>query len=508
MFYVPKNAEYRRISRRKFLELGGSAAVALGAGSVAVGLNSVITRNPVMAASSDDAKWKQYSGSKLVFMSENTPPSFAIRDKLKTFYDLTGIEVEILTDDLPVVQQKVGIDLRGGSADFHLNYVQDKPIGAPFADFYQDLTAYTTDDTLPLDPDGYGDEAWFENFLSACGRYYSQERIVAFPYDCAVACTFYRQDLFEQLSKDFEAENGYRLEFTNETTWKNVNDFAAFFKKRAEADSSIPYLYGQHQGAFAWTTQLDIQRMMFAHGRWTEFEVDDKLGSQTPGPTKWGDEQSVLIMQKYKEQADNSHPDNLANDTLTLNTVYQAGKIAMQVQYHEFAASIEDEKTSVAAGGKTAYAVCPKGEPSWIVNGGEAVNGCNCGIGGIGINASASEDLKRAAFIFATWAISAQNQLEVLKGLGGTPTRKAVLEVPEVIAAKQRPTTMPNALTFDVVYDVGIKDPHFVLGPKFPKTNEYYTILATEVQSCLSGSIPPEEACANIKSQLDEINGV
>ena len=64
-------------------------------------------------------------------MSENTPPSFAIRDNLKTFYDLTGIEVEILTDDLPVVQQKVGIDLRGGNADFQLNYVQDKPIGAP-----------------------------------------------------------------------------------------------------------------------------------------------------------------------------------------------------------------------------------------------------------------------------------------------------------------------------------------------------------------------------------------
>jgi multiple sugar transport system substrate-binding protein len=125
MFYVPKNAIYKRIPRRKFLELGGGVATALGAGSIAVGLSSVVTRNPVQAASSDDAKWKQYSGTKLVFMSENTPPSFAIRENLKPFYDLTGIEVEILTDDLPVVQQKVGIDLRSGKADFHLNYVQD-----------------------------------------------------------------------------------------------------------------------------------------------------------------------------------------------------------------------------------------------------------------------------------------------------------------------------------------------------------------------------------------------
>jgi multiple sugar transport system substrate-binding protein len=506
VFHVPKNAVYRRVSRRRFLELGGGVATTLGAGSVAVGLNSAITRRPAYAQSSADAKWKQYSGSKLVFMSENTPPSFAIRDNLKPFYDLTGIEVEILTDDLPVVQQKVGIDLRGGKADFQLNYVQDKPIGAPFADFYADLSKFVGDDTLPQDPDGLGEDAWFENFLAACGYMYDQGRLIAFPYDCAVACTFYRQDLFEQHTKDFEAEHGYRLEFTPETTWKQLHDFAAFFKKLKEGGKDVPYGYAQHQGSFAWTTQLDIQRMLFAHGRWTDFDIDDKYGSKEPGEANWGDEQSVLIMQKFKEQADVSHPDNLANGTLQLNTVYQAGQIAMQVQYHEFAASIEDEKTSRAAGGKTAYAPCPKGEASWIRNGGQAVNGCNCGIGGIGINGNASDDLKRAAYLFAIWATSKNTQFDILKGVGGTPTRKAVLAIPEVQAARQRPTTMPNALTFDAVYDYGIKDPHFVLGPKIPEANEYHKIIATEVQNCVSGKSTAEEACQAIKQQVDDLH--
>jgi len=287
MFYTPKNALFRRVGRRKFLELGGGAATALGAGSIAVGLNSVITRRPAYAQSSDAAKWRQFEGSKLVFMSENTPPSFAIRDNLQPFYDLTGIQVEILTDDLPVVQQKLGIDLRSGTADFQLGYVQDKPIGAPFADFFADLTQFMADDTLPQDPDGSGQDAWFENFLYACGVYYDEGRIVAFPYDCAVACTFYRKDLFEQLSPDFEAEYGYRMEFNAETTWKNVQDFATFFKKLRESGrEDVPYGYAQHQGSFAWTTQLDIQRMQFAHGRWTDFDIDDKLGSREPGPTR------------------------------------------------------------------------------------------------------------------------------------------------------------------------------------------------------------------------------
>jgi multiple sugar transport system substrate-binding protein len=213
------------------------------------------------------------------------------------------------------------------------------------------------------------------------------------------------------------------------------------------------------------------------------------------------------MLTKFKELADVCHPDNLANGTLELNTVYQAGNIAMQTQYHEFAASIEDEKTSRAAGGKTAYAPCPKGDAKWIKNGGEAVNGTNCGIGGIGINGNASEDLKRAAYIFAIWSVSRDNQFNVLKGLGGTPTRKSVLEIEEVKKAQQRPTTMPNALTFDAVYNYGIKNPNFVLGPKIPNANEYHSILAAEVQKCLSNEQSPEEAAKSIQGQLDELNG-
>lgn len=508
MFYMPKKAIYQRVSRRKFLELAGGGASLMGAGTLGVSLSSVIVSNRVSAQSSEDAKWKQYSGSKLVFLSENTPPSFAIREKLEDFYKLTGIEVEILTDDLPVVQQKAGIDLRSGTSDYVLQYCQDKPIGAPFADFFADLTPLFGDETLPQNPEGYDDDVWFENFLTACARFYDEERIVSLPYDAAVSATFYRQDLFEANSPDFEAEYGYRMEFTPETTWKQVLDFAEYFKAAKEDGKDVPYGYAQHQGAFAWTTQLDIQRLMYSHGQWIDFPIDDKLGSKTPGATNWGDEQSILLLEKFKALGDASHPDNLANSTLELNTVYQSGNIAMQVQYHEFAASVEDKNTSLAAGGKTAYALCPKGEPEWIVNGGQAVNGTNCGIGGIAINANASEDMQRAAYLFAIWSTSKDNQYEVLKGLGGTPTRKSVLEIPEVKAAQTRPSDMPNALTFEAVYGFGIKDPNFVLGPKIPQANEFHSIIASDTQAMLSGQRTPEETANGLKDQFNSMHGI
>ena len=116
--------------------------------------------------------------------------------------------------------------------------------------------------------------------------------------------------------------------------------------------------------------------------------------------------------------------------------------------------------------------------------------------------------MKRAAYIFAIWSVSKNNQLSVLKGLGGTPTRKSVLADPEVVAARKRPTKMPNALTFDAVYDLGIKDPNFVLGPKIPKSNEYYSIIAAETQKCISGSSNAEETCKSIQTQLDTMHAV
>ena len=62
MFNIHKDAVYTSVSRRKFLELGGGTAAALGVGGLTLGLGSTITRTKTQAASSDDAKWKQYAG--------------------------------------------------------------------------------------------------------------------------------------------------------------------------------------------------------------------------------------------------------------------------------------------------------------------------------------------------------------------------------------------------------------------------------------------------------------
>ena len=509
------------LTRREALKKIGIGGLVLVGGHI---VNSNFSKSS-LAYASDADKWKQFAGSKIVFMSEDTPPTAAIIAKIQPFLDLTGIEIEIIEEHLDIVAEKVGIDVRGRKGAYACYYSQDKPIGGPFHKHAADLRKFEKDPTMPKVPGGTGNDVWLNRFLDVTGRFFGEEKIAAYPYDNAVAVMMYRIDLFEKYSKQFEAEYGKPLTYTDDTTWKDVLDICRFFKKAKFPDVK----YGiALQGREGWGGQLDYQRVSYSHGQWLEWNFDDFFGSEKPGPCNWGDEQSIVTMGKYKELMSYAHPDSLTNDWSGANTAYITGLAAMQPQYGEFAAVVEDPRQSKAAGGRTGYAMCPKGAPDWIVNGGKAVNGTNYGIGGIAINSWAKEELQKAAYLFALWSTSYETQMLVLKDVGGTPTRKAVFEVPEVKKAFVRETApmkkidpvemdkgvtvsevplMPNALTYGPILK-GIFKPHVVVGPKLPKFNEYIQIQTSEIQKCVTGGKSPEEACKAIKKKTDKLNRV
>jgi multiple sugar transport system substrate-binding protein len=499
-----------KVSRRRFLGNAGKAV--LGSGMLYAVGGQLIRPRHLSAGGQQEAVrveggdvWRQYAGTKLVFMSENTPPSSAIKAMAQDFFDLTGMEIDIRQDTLSTVQQKIGIDLRGGTTDYHLNYDQDKPVGTLFADYWADMTPFMNDSTLPQDPEGYAADKWGPNWLAIAGQFYDRNRIVALPYDNAVAVMFYRQDLFEKYSNRFQSEFGYPLEYTRDTTWKNVLDFMKFFNRPEVTE--VEYGYG-FQAKEGWAGQLDYQRPLYAHGQWQEWDMPNQyIGTREPGPCRWGDDQSIMTLGKMQELFDNAHPESLSWDWSGVNNAFQTGKVAMAINYGEFAASCEDPNQSVAAGGKIGYGMDPKGEPSWIVNGGQAVNATNLGIGGIAINGNLSTDMQRAAWIFVVWATSRALQKRVLTDLGGTPTRMSVMNDPEVKAGMTRPTTMPNALTFPASLE-GCQEPHIVPGPKIPKFNEYMTIQSVEIAKCMSKQQSPEQTARALKTKLDQMHGV
>lgn len=347
--------------------------------------------------------------------------------------------------------------------------------------------------------------------------YAYSDRQICLPFDAADSVFCYRRDLFEKFAPQFEDQFGHKLQFGPESTWKHVLDFATFFKQQHGKDSSVPYGMGLHLGQFAWTTQLDIQRILYAHGQWREFDIDDVKGSKNPGPTRWGDDQSIAGLELYKALFQTSTPDALSLGTVEVADAYNAGKIAMLGQFHEFASSFE-ASSSAGGGGKTAYDVCPKGDPAYLRGSGQLVNGTNCGIGGIGINAASTDAQKRAAWLFIVWATSVDVQKENLGISGGTPTRVDVGDIPAIKAAQGKtygagatgrigPSKFPNALTFPAI-SKGMATPNAVLGPKIPQFNQYVTIVGNEIQKMCAGQSPPDATAKAIQAQTNQLHGV
>ena len=506
-----------RLSRRGFLGgLGATSGLALAGCSGGGSDGAPATAKKTFA--NDSEKWMQYAGKKLSFITENTPPSTGIKQLVERgdFKKLTGIDVEILQQDLPVMLQKAELDLRSGGTTYDVIYSQDKPVTSVLADFLEDLRPYMKDTSLPQAKEGYDADAWYPGYLDVASFAYT-DRLISLPYDAADSVFCYRRDLFEKYTGQFEADFGYPLAYGPESTWKNVLDFATFFNKMQKKDATVPYGIGLHLGQFAWTTQLDIQRILYSHGQWREFDIDDIKGSKTPGPTKWGDEQSVAGLELYKALFEQSTPDALSLGTVEIADAYNAGKIAMVPQFHEFAASFE-APAGKGGGGKTAYDICPKGDKEYLKGDGQLVNGTNCGIGGIAINKASSEEQKRVAWLFCVWATQVEVQAENLAISGGTPTRIAVGSLPDIVAAQGKtygtgdtgrvgPSKFPNALTFPAVV-VGMAEPNRVLGPKIPKFNQYVTIVANAVQKMCAGQADPEATAKAIQTQTNELHGV
>ena len=130
--------EVVRLSRREVLRdttLLAMGAVALPSLLAACGGSR--TTSSSASASGGATDWKQFQGTTLNFISENTAPSAAIAADSAAFTEKTGMTIKIQQMELGALVQKVALDFGSGGASYDVIY----------ADPYQVL-ARTTRDSL------------------------------------------------------------------------------------------------------------------------------------------------------------------------------------------------------------------------------------------------------------------------------------------------------------------------------------------------------------------------
>lgn len=95
-------------ARRDLLRAGG--VVGLGGPLTACGSGEVTQKAPITSA---DSPWRRYAGTTINFISENTAPTAAIAANLKPFTEVTGVQVRIVTLNLPALVQRVAPEMAG-----------------------------------------------------------------------------------------------------------------------------------------------------------------------------------------------------------------------------------------------------------------------------------------------------------------------------------------------------------------------------------------------------------
>jgi multiple sugar transport system substrate-binding protein len=469
-------------SRRSLLR-AGLAAGALGA----LGACGSDFR-PMPAFQRGDDVWRRFAGTTINFISENTAPTAAIAANLAPFERLTGIKVNIVNLELSALVQRVALDMAGGDAQYQVIYADPYQVLAPYNKGLADLREF-------IDVDGYpplegGLDDFIPTQMDAAGRFEDDGPVYALPYDCPTMIWQYRADLFEKYQDRMAQDLGFDPTPGADRTWEEYYQIARWFDDNA---NEVAYGTG-HQAKQHDSLMNDFSNILWSFGG-DYFENGEEvglLGVADPGKCLLGSDEAVEGAAFYDKLLKAAHPASATWDWDGVGAALRAGEIAMCPNWHEFAASNES-----VLPGMVHYAPLPKG-PARAAD--------MYGGTGIAIADNARGAVRGAAWLFVNWATSPDVQLSNLKSTagGGTPTRTSVYELPEVQAAENRPSELPNMLTGPAVRTAWEPE-NIGLRPKIPMWNACDTAIFTGLSKMIAGQQNPASTMQDITERIDGI---
>lgn len=470
-----------KYTRRSILKGFGGAAAAttLGAGSL---------RTALAKTMADDETWKQASGTTINFISENTPPTTALKKELDSFKELTGINVNITQLKLGDLVKKVALEFASGRSAYDVIYAAPYLVVAPYHAGLVDLRELNNDPSLPSVPKGLDD--FIPTQLAAAGYFENKKELYALPYDCPTIIWIYRKDLFEKYHDQMQQDLGFDPTPSDKLTWEQYYLIAHWFN----GDQVTEVKYGTgHQAKQYISLQCDFINVLQAYGADyfnNGFQVG-LIGTTTPGPCTTDEIEAIEAARFYDKLLKIAAPGSTSWDWTGVANAFQNEVIAMMPEWHEFASALESGPLK----GKVGYAPLPTG-PVRSAN--------QWGGTGIGINANSSGKQRTAAWLFSVWATSPQTQLTGWKNGGGTPTRTSVYnKVEELKASNVDIGTLKTVETMMTAWD----HDHIGLRPKIPEWPHVGTVIYTELSHMLAGQLTPEQTMLKIKKKVDQVTG-
>ena len=478
------------LSRRNFLR----AASKLGLGAGALGLTATLPFgarqgffNTAAAADivpdADMMAWlkdvaKPFAGQTIRLATESTPPSNAINQHLKPFFEeATGINVEIEVLPLEQVLQKLTLDVASGLGTYDLYYLDQSWMASFSGDVIDPREKYAANSALAMP--NYNFDDFLVPLVDGISMY--EDTMVGVPYDIPIFIYMYRKDVYDEL--------GLKVATT-------MDEFLANAVAIQEAKG--PEIYGTtgQMKSGHYSLECDWTAWLWGHGG-SIFGPDNKFS---------GNDDAGLAAMDYWVKLWKNMPPGVTSWTWDGQGQSVGQGIAGQVlSWGEFFPSWDNPESSRVSGLMEA-AVPPA--PNALRTVEETGFGEIPGVGhqgGSSLAVSRYSKSEDAAWLFAQWATSADTQVFITTLGGGTgPTRTSVYDDARV-KANAKPGIPGTTRHLDVVRDT--IDNHMGSEPDLPEWAELSNdTIPVELGRFFAGEYDsPKAAMDSIAGKVDKI---
>ncbi len=330
------------------------------------------------------------------------------------------VQIEVTPLSWEVLYPRILQDLTSGAGSFDVTTWDLMTAGA-IAPGMLDLEAFAKEHPELVDPN-FDDEDFIPTARYVYG--YWKDKRIGYPFYGAAMFFFYRKDLFNDLALQAKFRTEYGRDLAVPKTWQEAKEVAKFFTKKFNPDSPTEYgialmfprthtLFYMYLNFFA-----PYRRSEEGLAKFGKVDLDWGDYFTAEGLPAFNSEEGVRAIQDMMDLMQYA-PDPLGSDYGETLEAFGKGMVAMVPQWTACLASWKESPLLQPFEEKVGVAVMPGGAP---VSGGW----------GLGINAASKN--KGVAFRFIQYATSKEgDKLQWLKYRIG-PTRKSVIEDPEVLA--------------------------------------------------------------------------
>lgn len=365
---------------------------------------------------------RQFEGMTLYFIVENNRHATILMNKSQEFSDLTGINIKIVAVDFDTLVQKINLDFISKAGQYQIVYVDPYQTLNRFYDCFDVLNTYNENLSMPHIKGFMDDFSNFQTETISC--FEDKNNIYTIPFDSTTMILFYRTDIFEKYANQFFNEKGYDwTPGTKDFTWERYIEVAKWIDKNVK-DDEVKYGCGamaqEHNSIFC-----EFSNILSAYGGSYFDDKDiDTLGLKSFRNINVISDSFIEALDIYKQVVDAAAPESVNWNWTDSSDAFRNGEIAMMLNWDENYPYLNDSEDSMVSG-NVGTAILPYGSArSANIFGGS----------GIGINKFASEEEKKAAWLYIVWATSKEMQRDILinpEG-GNLPSRLSVYEEPDI----------------------------------------------------------------------------